>query len=292
MASRLRNASGTKISFFAFQDIITSVTGILILVTLVLTLYLNNAAAPAAESSGDQNSTENKLARALDQVSKLNSQNAARQQDQTAAAGSPDTNRLQADIKNLQSQLASQLARSDKLKSELQQQDAAEREKEKVFGLVDLRDQVRQAQSAISALTNAIQMAKAENQPATEAARQAQAALQKAMEKSRQLWLIPESDASGKEPILVTVSGAKLIFERFNNSASRLEISAAAADTDFTAQMQRWDTHKEYLVFYVRPSGIALFRRCRDSAKTAGFDVGFDAVKEDQQILFQSPPTP
>ena len=34
MSSRLRSLNSTKISFFAFQDIITSVSGILILVTL------------------------------------------------------------------------------------------------------------------------------------------------------------------------------------------------------------------------------------------------------------------
>jgi hypothetical protein len=40
MANKLRTSSG-KISFFAFQDMITTVTGVLLLITLLLTFYLN-----------------------------------------------------------------------------------------------------------------------------------------------------------------------------------------------------------------------------------------------------------
>ena len=40
MSSRLRSLGLTRISFFAFQDIITSVSGILILITLILSTDL------------------------------------------------------------------------------------------------------------------------------------------------------------------------------------------------------------------------------------------------------------
>ena len=49
MPSRFRTNIGTRISFFSFQDIITSVTGILILVTLILTLYLEQSVPVSAE---------------------------------------------------------------------------------------------------------------------------------------------------------------------------------------------------------------------------------------------------
>ena len=47
-AQRFRTASGKRISFFSFQDIITSVTGILILVTLMLSLYWRTRRGPAS----------------------------------------------------------------------------------------------------------------------------------------------------------------------------------------------------------------------------------------------------
>ena len=43
MANKLRTSSG-RISFFAFQDMITTVTGVLLLITLLLTFYLNEPA--------------------------------------------------------------------------------------------------------------------------------------------------------------------------------------------------------------------------------------------------------
>jgi hypothetical protein len=49
MPSRLRSGKA-RVSFFAFQDMITTVTGVLLLITLLLTLYLHaqpDSAAPA-----------------------------------------------------------------------------------------------------------------------------------------------------------------------------------------------------------------------------------------------------
>jgi hypothetical protein len=52
MANRLRSTSG-RVSFFAFLDMITTVTGVLLLITLLLTLYLNNPPASADEQVRD-----------------------------------------------------------------------------------------------------------------------------------------------------------------------------------------------------------------------------------------------
>jgi len=49
MPNRLRSTSG-KVSFFAFLDMITTVTGVLLLITLLMTLYLNNPPAIPAEA--------------------------------------------------------------------------------------------------------------------------------------------------------------------------------------------------------------------------------------------------
>jgi len=48
MPNKLRSTSG-RVSFFAFLDMITTVTGVLLLITLLLTLYLNNPPAIPAE---------------------------------------------------------------------------------------------------------------------------------------------------------------------------------------------------------------------------------------------------
>jgi hypothetical protein len=52
MPNRLRSTTG-RISFIAFLDMITTVTGVLLLITLLLTLYLNNPPASAEEQNRD-----------------------------------------------------------------------------------------------------------------------------------------------------------------------------------------------------------------------------------------------
>ena len=46
----------------------------------------------------------------------------------------------------------------------------------------------------------------------------------------------------------------------------------------------------QYVVFLVRPSGIETFQDLVKSARDMGFDVGFDALEEDRQIHFSTPP--
>lgn len=63
MPSKLRSGKA-RVSFFAFQDMITTVTGVLLLITLLLTLYLN--AQPDVPDPGE--TVRDKLAKAQEQL--------------------------------------------------------------------------------------------------------------------------------------------------------------------------------------------------------------------------------
>jgi hypothetical protein len=81
MANRLRSSSA-RVSFFAFQDMITTVTGVLLLITLLLTLYLNNPPVLPAEQIRNTMREEVRQARAkleagLAALSPLQAQTAA-----------------------------------------------------------------------------------------------------------------------------------------------------------------------------------------------------------------------
>ena len=114
----MRKKSGVKISFFAFQDIITSTTGILILITLILTFFLNEA-AELGESDNLSDlqdklaKLEESIAQTHDEISKL---------DQLLKDwGDVDPDKLAEEIKKLQARLA-------KLKGEIA--DLGEEQKE------------------------------------------------------------------------------------------------------------------------------------------------------------------
>src|SRR6266516_4112255 len=98
MPSKLRSGLGTKISFFAFQDIITSVTGILILVTLILTLYLNEP-PPVTDQERQLKQT---LSVTLTELTRVTLANQQSQTNLLLLASAPAPERLQAEIRELQ----------------------------------------------------------------------------------------------------------------------------------------------------------------------------------------------
>ena len=44
----------------------------------------------------------------------------------------------------------------------------------------------------------------------------------------------------------------------------------------------------QYIVFYFKPSGVEHFETLTDSAKSAGFEIGYDAVGEEIAINFNT----
>ena len=98
MSSRLRSLD-SKISFFAFADIITAVSGVLIFVALLLATDLG---VPTDSRSKTENSeTEQQLQETLTMQIDVNAQNQRLQELLTIAETAPDPAKLQADIKRL-----------------------------------------------------------------------------------------------------------------------------------------------------------------------------------------------
>ena len=287
MASRLRSSIGTRISFFAFQDIITSVTGILILVTLILALNVNEATPVTSE----QSELKQKLSASLRELQTVSAQVAQRQTNLAALAATPDPARLREDIRQLQDQLTAQAGRMSVLEQKQAEQQAAAAVKAEQLGLTDLRERAGTVRQQVESqqTTNAVLA-----QTVTETERQQQE-IKKKIEKAEsehKLWVLPEISATGKQPVLVVVSGAKVTCDRFNQPAGHREFTGARAAADFVDGLRQWTVSSDYLVFYVRPSGIDLFNRCSTAAKRAGFQIGYDAVEEDKQIIFSAPASP
>jgi hypothetical protein len=187
MANKLRSTSG-RVSFFAFLDMITTVTGVLLLITLVQTLYLNDAPA-------------------------------------TPAAPSPEAVREQ--VEQARAALEAKLA------------------------------ELRQSQAQASLLTNRV-------------------------------FVVPEADRSGKEPILIVLSNTNGFISRLGQT-NAVEFLERTDGADFRRMMDGWDPRKDRLVFYIRPSGVGHFRACEQLAASRSFSIGYDAAQEDLQYLLAAP---
>ena len=99
----MRKKPSLKISFFAFQDIITSTTGILILITLILTFFLNAEAVLGESDSVDDlkeklKKIEQKITQTQADITKL--------EKLLAEWGDADPKKLAEEIEKLKQELA------------------------------------------------------------------------------------------------------------------------------------------------------------------------------------------
>jgi len=190
--------------------------------------------------------------------------------------------------------LRSQLSEEQKKQAAVTQQmvnsQASIAARDKVLGLTDLKATVeRTLQDAQSIVLQDVK-AHSEMENLDQQVEQIQFKLLKLRQRDGQLWLIPDKSATTKEPILVTVGGEGAIVERFDRPDQRKQWVKSEADTAFKSYLGEAKVLDQYMVFLVKPSGIELFQSLVKSARDLGFDVGFDALEENREIHFSTPP--
>jgi hypothetical protein len=287
MRDKFRNFD-SKISFFAFADIITAICGVLIFITLLLATDL---ATPTTQTKRvTDTELERKLAETLKQLTVLDVQNHNLQNLLTAAETAPDSEKLNADITRLRQQLAEEKRKNTAAAEQLAASQSAIEARDRTLGLTDLKAKIQRI------IQDAESLASEEAKVRDEMARldQRVAAVQSKLLQLRQregkLWLIPDKSSTTKEPILATISGAGAKVERFDHPDQTKEFSKAVAEGEFESYLSHSKPLDQYVVFLVRPSGIALFEQLVQVAREKGFEVGFDALEENREIHFTTPP--
>jgi hypothetical protein len=273
-----RRGGMATFSFFAFQDVITSVIGIIIVFTIMLSLQLDDS-PPAPEAPLERN-----LNQTLEEIAKLRTELARLQADRegrdVAAGTAAEIRATEEKIAAYQRAIADLNARiaamQDPKRGDLTRMRAeavAEygKLKEKEGKLQDQNNELQKLREALEA--------------------QVKAASDKVMARQQQssvLRLIPEKGtASDKEPVLVVVTAQGFKMQRFDNS----EVVAQESNSAFGGALSRLAKEKQFLVFYFKPSGCSEFERLVGEARTAGFEVGYDVVSEQVQLELAPPPS-
>ena len=288
MSSRLRSLNSSKISFFAFQDIITSVSGILILITLILATELERPRLQPAQVTDPQLSR--KLEETLRQQAEADLHNQQLQRLVVEAETGPIPEKLAADIARLREQLVEEKAKTARADAELAAGLSAIEARDKALGLTDIVLQIQrviqETESIVSQNVNVRQkMAELEQRVVS-----VQSRLLKLREQNEKLWIIPDRSGSTKEPILATVSGTGVKMERFDRPEQTKEFREVTASREFKSYLAEIRPTDQYIVFLIKPSGIELFEELEEIAREKKFEVGFDAVEETREILFTTPP--
>ncbi len=268
------------VSFFAFQDVITAVTGIILLVALLMALQI----ARPGESSTAAGADRLRLRDALQQeATALAARVAAEGAGQ--AAGDPEASGASAN--NLQ-QLAEHLeAENARLAAESGGMTARAGE-----GL-DLEGLERRNEAAAAQLRNVQESTRqlvAQVEEARRILEQGEASVLEELRNSEDLWLIPERSKTAKEPVLIAVYEDRFTLQPVDARQPREHRRKGGAAGNLEAALRDFDPAKQFLVFYFRPSTLDDFETITAQARKQRFEIGYDLVEEDSQVRFAVAP--
>jgi hypothetical protein len=286
MRNRLRSFD-SKISFFAFADIITAVSGMLIFITLLLATDLEHKAD--GSSQGGDPETQRQLDETLRQQTETEMRNQRLQSLLAAAETAPAPEKLQADLDRLRAELADERNKQAAVSNQVAANQGAIEARDQTLGLTDVKAAIRNAADQASDLTR--QEAKVHDEMASldRQVAHAQERLLKLRQLDGQLWLIPEKGGS-KQPIIVTVSSAGAIIERYEHPEQHKQLGRADAESGFRSYLNSAKPTDQYVVFEIKPSGIKLTQQLLQAARAMHFEVGFDALEEGRTVHVQAPP--
>lgn len=259
---RKRGRQSRPISLFGFQDIIVSVSGVVIVMVLLLMLELVERPARPAETDFGETASELRaaVAEARAKRDRLRSQlsDLDRVVDR-AGTTSPlelraETDQAAAEIDKLQQELPRLKQDAQELEQKFQQQREA---------LTDIQADLEEARK---------QVAETESE------------LKKAQDNRRTILSLPRG--FDKEGWLVVAAGDRVSAAPLQRPAEPTVFRGRLL-TDPAEQFVDWADERQARYFFVlvRPGGIAAFNEIRKWFESDGVDYGFDLAGSDQVFL-------
>lgn len=269
--------------FFAFQDIITSAMAVVITIVMLLALDMGEPSSDSDEAA-PANLTQH-LEKLLDDLSKANAVLRAAQDAGATAALDPAI--LKGEIETIRSELSGLRASSQTGEKELA-------EAQRKDGSKIVQSELEKQKAAIAAAARQIAEREAQAAHSLAAMKRAEEELraregQLLAEQGRknELWLIPDRSKTSKEPVLAVVSADAVILQRFDHP-EKSELRGWRLPAKFEDALKAYSKLDQYIVFYFKPSGVEHFEKLTDSAKTAGYEIGYDVVGEEIAINFST----
>lgn len=257
-----RGNAAPPISLFSFQDIITSVAGILIFLTLIMTVELirhKNSSPPI-------------------QTQRLTSE---------LAASVPQ---LESEAQRLEAQFQRQQAYLDSI-AQLSESNVREQLSATVGQIASLENSLHDLTVRREQARRRVQDIKK-----TSAARDTDRTRLKSLEQSnattrRQLQemvkqnrLVYTNSDTSKSAWLVELDGKPPRAMRAGQSQIEHRFAARSVD-ELKAWIRARSRGSEYVILILKPSGVDLFKEIFDDLDKLGVEIGFDLIEEDQTAL-------
>ena len=275
---RSRRFQRPGVSFFAFQDIITAVTGVMLLVALLMSLDIVKQAPLSVQADPELIAQRDALRSVwTDLQPRLGERGAAPSVADGSAEKLSRQNRaalvraLQEEAKKLEG-LAS-LARP---KGETVAGAAARAGLEESGSkLIDARNRIEDLTTSTEELEGKVKAA--------------EAAILALKESANKVWVIPEASGTAKEPLIITVLPDSFVLEEVDSRDIRRVARTADVRSDLVRLLQGFGVMDHYAVLYFQPSSLPDFEAVKSAVSEGeGFEVGYDVVEDGKTVSFAS----
>jgi hypothetical protein len=271
-----------KSNFFSFQDIIMSVTGILIIIALMLALQIDRVTDIPDRSriSGDSDPADlshdeldTREAQLMEMKEHLEVLQSASRKTESESAIKMEIARLEDQIAGLPSQpMTGEAVAFDPTPIGIIKTKAVE--------IIKLREEIKECRDAILRTSKLADQEGRKLLQLEIKVREIEALVAAARLQNKKLSLIRELSDTTKEPVIVDVGEKRLRIMRFDKPRPVELLSLQ----DFYGQIKTYRKQDQYFILYFRPSGAFRFEELRQAIKNSGFEIGYDAIEEDAEL--------
>lgn len=271
MRGKLRAGGGT-VGFFAFQDIITAVIGIVIFIALLLSLFIGTESDAirkkriAAQATPDQ----------IHELSALLVEIHQKQSDLAATLSLP-IGAPEAELTQLQEWLQTLSAQIENIRKNTPVSTDLTKKFELDLKALEINLAVQKAR--LEKIGNEANTISNINENIQNKILELQKAILEEENKINDIWLIPDESITTKRPLLVTISSEAMELRSLDGILKQSKGNLKELLQDFSSL-------EFYAVFYLKPSAFPRWEEILDETKNLGFEVGYEPIREDQNINF------
>lgn len=264
-----RGRSGPAVSLFAFQDIITCVSGIIIVMVLILALELIERPQLASGATSEDQRIHEAIASAEERLRELTA--GSQESDELIrdlTSASPvqlhqDIALAQATLAALRRELDEQAAKSGKLATASVGLAAERQEREKESDALDRAARIN---------------------------RELERQLQRESRQNRPVYALPRGTT--KSGWLVVLESRQVTVAPLGQSARPMHFArkpgslfGGSAARQFLGWLRQQPSANSYFLVLIRPNAVAEFDEIETALTAGGYSFGFDVVGQDQLLI-------
>lgn len=280
MAARSRAELVPPLGLFIFLDLITALSGVLVLISMFLTTFLERG-SPLFPGSAPRSSPVQEAelrSRLLEREQELRRAEELAEKERWAEYSPREIRRKLRRLQGISAEEGTPGAKSpEEILAEV--------------GLRGLQEEVSSAEAALQKRETEVRQARIQHEALDRKVREAQTVPLGKLGEEKGIRLVRDGRDTTKRPVLVELAYAEVKLFPLDQPASFVRLEP---DERLVARLRRelfgYPPDSHYIFLLVQPSGYGWFTEVRAGLQAIGYEVGFDGIPEDPRLLMPESP--